>query len=213
MASSGIAKRRATAKAEASKHYVSRRNDLIRAAALVFKSKGLSETSIDDIAQAAGVDRASLYYYVASKQELFEEVVYGAVLANIETAEKILASDDPAPEKLKNLIEQVMIAYGEHFPHIYVYVQEDAARIKGSGKNKGRIQDLQRRFDRALIAIIEEGIESGEFRSDISPRITAFGVIGMFNWSHRWFTPDGPVSAKEVGKEFADLATSGLVPR
>src|ERR1700759_917305 len=54
MASSGIAKRRAAAKAEGSSHYTARRLEIIRTAAEVFKTKGLAATSVDDIAKAAG---------------------------------------------------------------------------------------------------------------------------------------------------------------
>jgi TetR/AcrR family transcriptional regulator, cholesterol catabolism regulator len=204
MASSGIGRRREAAKAEASDHYVARRRELIRSAATVFKAKGLAGTSIDDVAKAAGIDRASLYYYVGSKNELFGAVVEDAVVANVEMAERIRDSEAPADEKLAELLRRLLESYVQLYPHIYVFVQEDPARMEAG------IVELQRRFDRALIAIIEEGVEKGAFRSDLSPRVAAYGIVGMVNWTHRWLDPDGLLSAREVSDTFVKLATDGL---
>jgi TetR/AcrR family transcriptional regulator, cholesterol catabolism regulator len=212
--SSGIARRRASAKAEASEQYTTRRQEMIKAAASVFQAQGLSGTSVDDVARVAGVDRASLYYYFGSKKELFEAVVLDALVNNIEMAERIRDSDDPPDQKLGQLIKNLMISYAEYYPHLYVYVAEDPAQLARSSPRGGAdVLDLQRRFDRALVAILQQGIDAGVFRSDISPRLAAYGIIGMANWSHRWFQPDGPVGADEVGDAFARLAGEGLLAR
>jgi AcrR family transcriptional regulator len=216
MASSEIAKRRAAAKSEASKHYLARRRELVKAAASVFREKGLAGTSLDDVAKVAGVDRASLYYYVGSKKELFEEVVLDAIVANVEMAERIRDEEGSPPEKLQRLMERLLASYGEYYPHLYVFLQEDTARLDG-GRTARRdgidIVELHRRFDKAIISIIQEGAEQGAFRDDLSPRLAAYGIIGMANWTHRWFHPDGPVGADEVGRAFALLAIEGLRAR
>jgi len=214
MASSEIAKRRAAAKSEASKHYIARRRELIKAAAAVFKEKGLAGTSLDEVGRVAGVDRASLYYYVGSKKELFEEVVLEAIVANVEMAERIRDGEDAPADKLHRLVEQLLVSYGEYYPHLFVFLQEDTAKLQPTRRRDGiDVVELHRRFDRAVIAIIQEGVEQGSFRADLPPRIAAYGIIGMVNWTHRWFNPDGPVGADEVGKAFAKLAIEGLKAR
>jgi AcrR family transcriptional regulator len=214
MAASGIGKRRASAKAEGTEHYLARRRELVKAAAAVFKEKGLAGTSLDDVARAVGVDRASLYYYVGSKQELFDEVVLEALVANIEMAERIRDTEGPAQEKLERLIEELLVSYGAYYPHLYVFLQEDASKFGAGARRDGvDVLELYRRFERALAAIIRAGMDEGAFRSDVSPRIAAYGILGMVNWTHRWFNPDGPVGAEEVGRAFAAIATEGLKAR
>jgi TetR/AcrR family transcriptional regulator, cholesterol catabolism regulator len=211
---SGIAKRRAAAKTESSERYLERRRKLIKAAAAVFQKKGLAATSVNDIAQAIGVDRASLYYYVGSKEELFAEVVLEVVTANVEMAEEIRDGEGKPVEKLERLVVKVLESYAKHYPHIYVYLREDLDQLTPSGANGSvDVLELRRRFDRAMTAIIEEGIADGSFRSDLSPRVVTYGLTGMINWTHRWFDPDGPISGRELGKEFAMLALEGLVQR
>src|SRR6266540_3565796 len=106
MASTGASKQSA----------IARRAEIVRAAATVFRAKGVAATSIDDVARAAGADRATLYYYVGSKNELFQEVVLSAVVGNIELAERIAAGDDSPTAKLEALILGVMASYAEFYP-------------------------------------------------------------------------------------------------
>jgi AcrR family transcriptional regulator len=210
---SGIAKRRAAAKEEASAHYLARRRDIVHAAAAVFRAQGVAATSIEDIARAAGVDRATLYYYVGGKDELFREVIGDAVLNNLQLAERIAAREDPAEEKLRALIAELMASYAQFYPHIYVFLRESPDTISAPVSPGLDILDLQRRFDRALTSIIRDGIDSGVFRSDVPPRLAAYAILGMLNWTQRWFHPDGPVDADDVTSAFATIALEGLRKR
>lgn len=189
-----------------------RRRAVVAAAAKVFKENGLAETSIDDIAKAAGLDRATLYYYVGSKRELFDEVVLDVLVSNVEMAEEIRDSSRGTDAKLQELFERLLQSYAQFYPHMYVFLQEDATRV-ASGDGSIDVVELQRRFDRALVAIIQEGVDTGVLRKDISPRLAAFGLIGMVNWTHRWFHPDGPVGPDEVARAFSTVAIEGLRKR
>jgi AcrR family transcriptional regulator len=216
MTASGYSRRRAAAKAKANKseHYIERRRELVDAAAAVFQEKGFSGTSIDDIAQAAGIDRASVYYYAGGKQELFDEVVLGAFGANIEMAEAIRDSDSPAAEKLSKLIESLLVSYARHYPYLFVFLQENVGRLQPGKRRQGVDHvDMYRRFERALEDIVQEGIDGGVFRADISARLATYAILGMINWSHRWFDPNGPIDAIAVGRAFARVACEGLVVR
>jgi AcrR family transcriptional regulator len=213
-ATSGIEKRRATARRDGSRHYQARREELIQAAAAAFRDKGLARTSLDDVAKAAGVDRASLYYYVGNKQELFDEVVMEALIANVEMAEAIRDGDGAPDVKLAELLQRLISSYGQFYPHLYVFLQEDASHFDSGGRRgAGGVAELYRRFELAMIAIIQQGVDEGKFRSDVPVRIAAYGIMGMANWTHRWFNPDGPVGADEVGRAFAVMATDGLRAR
>jgi AcrR family transcriptional regulator len=211
MADSGMGKRRAAAQADGGAAYQQRRLEILKIAGGVFKERGLQGTSLGDIAEAVGTDRASLYYYIGSRQELFEDVVREAVEANVSLAEAIRAKDAPAPEKLRELAVGIMQSYADNYPFLYVYIQEDLSRI-GDGKPSKATHDMTRRFDSAVIGIITAGLEDGSLQSDSSPRIIAFGFIGMLNWTHRWFEPGGPgPDAQAVGSAFADMVLNGLV--
>jgi AcrR family transcriptional regulator len=203
-----MGKRRAAAQAEGGVAYQQRRKEILKTAARVFKERGLQGTSLGEIAEAVGADRASLYYYVGSRQELFDDVVREAVEANVAMAEAIRDSDAPAPEKLRALAVGLMKSYAENYPFAYVYIQEDLSRF--GDRNEGA-HALNRRYDAAVIGIVQEGLDSGTLRSTATARTIAFGFIGMLNWTHRWFDPAAKGSdATEVGNTFADMVLEGL---
>ena len=101
MNSSNISKRRAAALDEGGAAYQGRRAEIIRAAGEVFKRLGFRGTKIGDIAEAVGMDRATIYYYVGGKEELFHQAVGDAVERNCLRAEAILTGPGTPAEKLR----------------------------------------------------------------------------------------------------------------
>lgn len=209
---SGISRRRATALSGGGSAYKERRQRIIEAAAEVFQEMGFDRANLGDIATAVGTDRASLYYYVSSKEELFHEVVHSAAENSVYRAEAIRDSDSPTQDKIAALVESLMISYEEHYPYLFVYVQE---RMKQTGgkvdKWSAEMWDLNQRYDDALVTVIQEGLDRGDLEPIAPARVLAYGIIGMVNWTHRWFRPTGDMSAREIGRAYAHLALNGVL--
>src|SRR5687768_7581392 len=129
---SEIAKRRAAAAASAANNpvYREKQQAIREAAGRVFHQRGFHATTLNDVASEAGVDRASLYYYVGSKEQLFRDIVGEAVTANIAATELILQEDLTAAEKLSRIIRALMVSFETYYPYLYVFVQEDFAKLK-----------------------------------------------------------------------------------
>jgi AcrR family transcriptional regulator len=207
---SSISSRRKNARKAGDDDYEKRRAKLVEVAALVFREKGFNAANVDDIAKRAGIDRASIYYYYKGKKELFREMVEQAITGNVERAEEIMAAPDSPGIKLRRLITTLFQSYERHYPYLYVYVQEDMTRLMSDQSAWSRnIRTLSKRFDLATTGIIEDGLETGEFRSSGDAKVLAAGVIGMCNWSHRWFEP-GRHSAEAVATALADMVLQGL---
>jgi AcrR family transcriptional regulator len=209
---SGISRRRASALSGGGSAYKERRQRIIEAAADVFQEMGFDRANLGDIASAVGADRASLYYYVSSKEELFLEVVHSAAEESVQRAKAIQESDAPTRDKIAALIESLMISYEEHYPYLFVYVQE---RMKQTGNKEDEwaveMWDLNRRYDDAVEAIVQEGLDRGHIQAIAPARVIAYGIVGMVNWTHRWFRPSGGMSAAEIGQAYADLVLTGLL--
>lgn len=212
-APSGIARRRSAARDESNPAYLERRAEIVRAAARAFKAKGLHGTKLGDIAAASGADRASLYYYVGSKEELFHEVVREAVRANLVRAQEIRDAAGTAPEKLRALIRALMTSYAEHYPILYVYIQENLTHVPEDHRRWAEdMRQVNRDYERIVIALLEQGVREGTLR-DVGPTwIVAYGLMGMLGWTNRWFNPEeSPVSAGQIADTFADTFLLGLL--
>ena len=209
---SGIARRRSAAKDDSNPAYVERRREIVAAAARVFKSKGLHGTKLGDIAAESGADRASLYYYVDSKEELFHEVVREAVEANLARAEAIRDGEGTAPEKLRALITSLMESYREHYPILYVYIQENLAHVDEVHRRWAEdMRQVNRSYENVVIALLEQGVREGTLR-DVGPSwVVAYGLMGMLGWTNRWFNPEeSPATAEQIAAAFAETFLVGL---
>jgi AcrR family transcriptional regulator len=210
---SRIDARRRQAQAQPSTEYAAKREQLLDAAARAFAAKGFQSVRMDDVAAEAGTDRASLYYYFANKQQLFRAVIQEAVQRNVERAQAIAAQDAPAPQKLREMIVALLDSYEQHYPYLFVYVQEDMRRIPSDDSADAKaLEQLGREYEDTLTEVIAQGIAAGELRDAGRPRLLAYTLLGAMNWSHRWFTPDGRLSGRDVGELIADLALGGLDP-
>lgn len=209
---SNIARRRAAARNDATSGYVERRREILRAAAQIFKERGFRGTTFSDVADAMGADRASLYYYVSSKEELFQEVVSEAVSVNLATATAIRDGEGPAPEKLRRLIEGLMTSYADYYPVLYLLIQENLDHVAHERSEWAReMKQINREYERVLIEIVQAGQDDGTLRGGAPAWLVAYGIIGMVGWTNRWFNPDkSDMTAGEIGAAFADTLLSGL---
>ncbi len=209
---SNISRRRRTALEDGSTDYLAKRGELVEIAGRQFKANGFKATTLAEIGHKAGLDRATVYYYFGSKEELFRECVRLGVDANIAECERIFKDKSkPAGERLRAVVQQLMAAYDTYYPHMYVYIQEEMSRITGEKSTWAqRIVSQTRTFERIVLSLVSDMIASGELRSDIPVSIAANAIFGMLNWTHRWYQPGGPHSAEQISAAFFDIFLDGM---
>ncbi|MCD2186751.1 TetR/AcrR family transcriptional regulator [Actinomycetospora soli] len=209
---SAISRRRAAALDEGGAAYQQRRAAIVRAAGDVFKRHGFRGTKIGDIAEAVGMDRATIYYYVGGKEELFHTAVGDAVERNCLRAEEILAAGGSPPEKLRTLITELMVSYADNYPYLYLYIQEDLGALAPRSQWGRTMARYNKRYENVLVAIVEDGLADGSFHASTQPWVVAYGILGMVAWSNRWFNPEtSTVPAAEIGAAYAHTVLGGLL--
>lgn len=211
---SNYSRRRQSAQAEGGADYAAKRDELVRIAARLFKEQGYQATKLADIAKEAGMDRATVYYYVGSKEELFRVTVEGVLDANMAEAERLLADKSLSwRERLHAIYIRLMVSYEENYPATFVYIQEQMHQVGAEETVWAQeIMKKTRAFDQTLIQFIREAIAAGELRANIPPRLVENALFGMLNWTHRWFTPGGPMTGLEIAEAFWSIFLDGMRP-
>ena len=210
---SGISKRRAAARGRSGEAYTRRRAEIVAAAATIFREKGYQASTLADVSEAIGMDRASLYFYVSSKDEIFDEIVTELVKANTDEAERIAAGTEPAPAKLRALVLQLMRSYADNYPFLYVYLQQNLSHVSEERQGwAAELRAVNRRYEAAVQAMVQQGVDDGTLRPVLDAKVVAYGLMGMVSWTHRWFNPESsPVDATQIGEEYARILVDGLV--
>lgn len=209
---SDISRRRETALSEGGAGYAAKRNELIRVAATLFKDHGYRATTLNDIAVGAGMDRATVYYYVGSKEELLREAVRGLLGENVSQAELLVGAKLSPREKLEGIIHLLMLSYDKNYPYAYVYIQQKMQRVADALSPWAKeMANQTNRFEKAVRSIIQEGMQSGVFRDDVPVNLAANAIFGVVNWTHRWYDPGGRNSAEEIADAFCKIVLQGLL--
>jgi AcrR family transcriptional regulator len=179
------------------------REQAIRAAALrIFREKGYDAASMQDIADAVGLYKGSLYYYVSSKEELLVQLFEGRaeqVLAEIDAA----ASGSGVPrERLRTMVRVYMQGVLRNLDSVHVYVREEQALPPPALRDVHRQQRAMRdHFER----VIGEGMRAGDF-AESDPKLAALALLGMCTWVHRWYRPGGRIGEAAIADDFAERA-------
>jgi TetR/AcrR family transcriptional regulator, fatty acid metabolism regulator protein len=153
-----------------------KRRQLLDAAVRMFARKGFHASRVGDIAEEAGVAHGLLYHYFESKDQVLEAVFHenwSVLLARIASVEE---TDEPAADQLRH-IAAIVLRTWLHLPDVVRVVIREFGR---SPELAARIGDLAQPID-AIQRVIKRGIERGEFRSDVDPRVAATVVYGSID--------------------------------
>ena len=206
-----IGKRRLSAQKEARASYESRKAVISEAAVRVFHRLGYQGASLSAVAAEVGVDRATIYYYFSSKEEMFDEIVRAVLEGNEALARRIAGSNMKPGRKMREVVMAFMTSFVENYPLLHIYVREDLKQVTGKRTDWSRhMRKLNRSIEDCFVDIVEQGYADGSFRKLGSARTVTYGILGMLNWSHRWFRPDTANADEDMGKIFADMIMGGL---
>lgn len=183
-----------------------KKRGILDAASRVFRRKGLQATGMRDIAAELGMAVGNLYYYFKDKEELLAFVQEDALAGLLDLAAQVRETDLPADARLARLIEEHVVRLNEGTPGSLAHLEVEALG------EPWRREVLERRdqYERAFREIIEEGIAAGVFRP-ADPKVSALAILGAVNWTVKWFRPDGGKSAREIGRDCAELLVRGLL--
>lgn len=183
-----------------------RRQEILRISSRIFREKTYDGTTLKDIADAVGMLKGSLYYYISSKQELFSDIIVEAVKVLDKSVEDVSRANLMPLERLRAIIRA----------HVKFSVDyQDTAILFLTGRHiisSMRMVELTRLFgrrDRLLIDTLKEGIKTGVFRP-IDIRMVALAIVGMCNSVAFWYTPSGPASAEEIADVFYSVVHRGI---
>ena len=197
----------ATVRAFAPPPLQSRRAEICRTAAQIFRDRGYDATSVSDIARALGITKAGLYHYFESKEALlFEITAYGLDRVRDEVILPARAVRDPEARLRQLVIRHARIAT-QGRGAIAQLVDEVRALPPPARK---RVEERMRAYFDLVRDTLVELRSAGRLR-DVDPTVATFSLIGTILWLPRWFRQNGRLSQERVANEIANIALGGLL--
>lgn len=175
---------------------------IVEEASKLFYQHGYDGTSVDMLAGELGVTKPFIYSYFDNKRAILEAVHEEAahrVLGHIEAAVQSPGFPD---EKLRHFIELYVDENIKHQIASGIYLQEEK---NVSSEFSESINKLERRFNKILAGMIQEGIDSGIY-SIQDAKMASLCISGMVRWVHRWYKPEGRLRPGEIASTISEFA-------
>jgi AcrR family transcriptional regulator len=177
---------------------------VISVAAELFAERGYRATTLDDVADALHVKKASLYHYIDTKNSLLQAIYHQIVERIADQVLPLAALELPADERLRRMVQAhvefvsaerglLSVVFGEEW--------ELPAEMRES------IRQIKRGYEQTFQAVVREGQEQGVLREG-SPALMVLALMGMTNWMHTWFDPRR-YDRREIIGEFVQLLERG----
>jgi AcrR family transcriptional regulator len=188
---------------------LSRKQEIIDAAAQLFAEHGFHGTSVQDLSKAVGLGKGALYHHIESKNELLYHIHERVVnpLLN-ETARSLRPDMDPA-ETLRTISRVLMQIIIDYRPYVTVFLHEWRAL---SGARLEEILEKRSQYERYIDDALQRGIDSGAFRVADVP-LARLAFLGMHNYSYQWLDPAGRLRPEEIAANFTDIFLRGIENR
>ncbi|PBQ33011.1 TetR family transcriptional regulator [Sphingobacteriaceae bacterium] len=188
------------------KKKISKRENILKEAALLFKEKGYGSASMRDLAERVGVEAASIYSHIKSKDEMLEEICFRIAGEYVSHISKVENEKSSYTEKLKSIIRL----------HIQLMI-EDAASVSVTNNDWKSLPEpklsifktLRKGYEARFAALIENGISKKEF-APINVSVAMFTILSAIRWIELWYNPKRKISEKELEKDITNLLLSGL---
>jgi AcrR family transcriptional regulator len=186
---------------------LSRKEQVIRSAAELFREKGYAASSMRDLAQKLGIEAASLYSHIKSKEEILQSLCFDMATEFRKSLDEVEKQKVSASEKLKNGI----------IGHIQVMAKDLIASAVFMNEHRHLSQPYLRDFLLLRINyinrfkdIIEEGVRKGEFKDNIDRKLAVMTLFSSLNWMPQWYDPNSNIDPLSLGQQLADMLVNGL---
>jgi AcrR family transcriptional regulator len=185
------------------------RDEILEAAAQIFREKGFHAASMQDIAQAVNLQKASLYYHVTSKQEILLDLLDRALDLLIQIIEPVTCSALLPDQKVREAVRAYLQAMLDNRDLAAVLLLEHRSL---EPQYQARHIPRRDRFEHLWRDMLQEGLDQEVFSCADAP-LAARYLLGVLNWTITWYRPDGDLTPDSLAAQFADLYLSGLLVR
>src|SRR5215510_4235793 len=184
------------------------RNRVFEVAAEVFHRKGYDNTSMSDVATAAGLTKAGLYHHVSSKESLLYTILdSGLDLTESYVIKPLEKISDPL-QRLSTMIDL----------HLRLVLEERNLEVTGllhecktlSTADRNRINRRKKEYVRTATKLIADVLKKYDIEN-VDPKLAAFALLGMLNWTYQWYNASGSKSPEEIVSSFQHIFLQGIL--
>ncbi len=182
-----------------------RRLEILRAAARVFRRRGVAAAGMREIADEADLSPGNLYYYFKGKDELLYFCQHRTLEQMHAAVEAARATEAPVAGQLRSVLAAHLHCMLDELEGATAHLEVEAL------PDKLRTQIVEKRdaYERSVRALVTKGVKRGEFAPCDAALVTR-AMLGAVNWTARWYRPDGAQTVAEIAQALPEYLVRGL---
>jgi TetR/AcrR family transcriptional regulator, cholesterol catabolism regulator len=188
---------------------MTRRDELLRIAAALFAERGGKNTTVRDIADAAGILSGSLYHHFDSKESMVDEILSSFQEELFGTWDAIMRSKLDARAKIEAVVRASFDALDKHHSEVAIY-QNDAVYLMESSERFAYLKERNDQFREVWLKLLRQGVRAGVLRKDLDPEIVYRFVRDTVWVAVKWYRPDGPMPIETVADQYLAILLEGV---
>ncbi len=192
--------------AKAARKKASKKELILRRAAAMFREKGFAATSMRDLAEMVGIEAASLYNHIRSKNEILEAICFDVANIFFTNLETIESSSKNSIGKIEDLLRFHIRQMVENYEEVYVSDREWKHLEEPYLSN---FQSQRRNYRKKFAAIINEGIDKNEIRKIDAPTAVLI-ILHAISGIESWHRSKAKISAEELEENMLKIMIDGL---
>ena len=185
--------------------YDEQRELILARAAALFAQSGYPATSMNQVAKASGLSKATLYHYYRDKYSLLVSIAEGHVGKLAALVSEVLSLDLAPEQRLRTLIQRIVEEYAGA-QHAHRVLTEDVRFLAPTDRQ--RILDQERAVVQGF-ALAVTGLRPELAQAQLATPMTML-LFGMINWMFTWLQPGGALDYDTLAPMVADLFLGGL---
>ena len=171
----------------------------------VFAQRGYDATSMDDIARAAGITKASIYHHVTGKEALLERGLDRALTALYAILDEPSARGGKPSDRLAFILRSAAEVTMRMLPEVSVLF-----RVRSNTATERKALERRRKFDTIVTDLVHAAQADGSVRADIDAALLTRLVFGMSNSVVEWYRPSGKIPLQRIADAISALVFQGI---
>ncbi len=182
-----------------------RKRQIRETAQNLFREKGYKATSMRDLASAVGIEPASLYNHIRSKEQILKEICYDMAEQFFEAQSKVdpnLRADEKLKEAIRANIQVITnnLDASAVFLHEWRFLKEE---------HLVEFKTMRNKYEAIFVKIVQDGIKNAIFR-EVDVKFYILSLFSSMNWIYEWYQPNGKYTVEEISNMLIDLLFDGI---
>lgn len=179
---------------------------LLDAAAGLFRAKGYAGTTTRELAAHVGIQKASMYHHIRSKDDLLYTLCVDSLNRITEEAVRAVASESDPERQLRKLISaHVSTSLADQDKHATMLMELRSL----SPARRNDVVVLRDRYESLVVEVIQRAQAAGALRSDVTAKQLMLALLNLLNWTIFWYRPEGELSIEGIGSIFESIYMDG----